>query len=365
MNKSFSTAEQRWEGVGPYYAMFPSSFADDVIRKYTYCGDIVFDPFAGRGTSIYSAAKLDRIGIGIEINPVGWVYSKAKLKAAPLENVVNRIKRIQDHSTMFTSAANNLPIFYHYCFSLDIRRFLLACRFFLRWRESPVDWTAAAFVMIYLQGKTGQALSNQMRQTKSVSPAYAIKWWQDRDLTPPEINPAEFLEKRIRWRYEKGVPKVSSASTVLMGDSTKRITFLARRHLNQKVRLLFTSPPYYRITNYHYDQWLRLWLLGFLPAEYQSCGPNRGRFGNKDAYIKMLDYVFNKSANLLLKDGVVYVRTDNRDFTREVTISTLKKAFPTKSFQSIDRPFCGPTQTALFGDRGKKVGEVDLILQPN
>ena len=30
----FSTAENRWAGVGPYYAMFPSAFCDAVVEKY-------------------------------------------------------------------------------------------------------------------------------------------------------------------------------------------------------------------------------------------------------------------------------------------------------------------------------------------
>src|SRR4030042_4486682 len=75
----YGTAEKRWAGIGPYYAMFPVSFADAVIQQYTDKGDVVLDPFAGRATAVYSAAVQHRIGIGIELNPVGWVYGKTKL----------------------------------------------------------------------------------------------------------------------------------------------------------------------------------------------------------------------------------------------------------------------------------------------
>lgn len=76
----YGTAASRWAGIGPYYAMFPTTFADDVMSKYTLPSETVLDPFAGRGTAIFSAAVRQRPAIGIEINPLGYVYANAKLK---------------------------------------------------------------------------------------------------------------------------------------------------------------------------------------------------------------------------------------------------------------------------------------------
>src|SRR6059058_5476744 len=90
----YETAESRWAGVGPYYAMFPVEFADHVIQKYTSFGDTVLDPFAGRGTAIFSAAVKGRHGMGVEVNPVGWVYSQAKLHPANHDDVIERVRQI-------------------------------------------------------------------------------------------------------------------------------------------------------------------------------------------------------------------------------------------------------------------------------
>ncbi len=90
----YSTAESRWAGVGPYYAMFPVEFADHVVKQYTSLGDTILDPFAGRGTAIFSAAIKGRNGIGVELNPVGWVYSQAKLHAAAKGDVIERLRDI-------------------------------------------------------------------------------------------------------------------------------------------------------------------------------------------------------------------------------------------------------------------------------
>lgn len=48
-------------------ATFPSALAERVLTLYSAQGDMVFDPFAGIGTTVIAAAKLDRVGIGIEL----------------------------------------------------------------------------------------------------------------------------------------------------------------------------------------------------------------------------------------------------------------------------------------------------------
>ena len=88
------TAESIWAHFGPYYAMFPLSFAFNIVRKYSKEGDIILDPFAGRFTSIYASGVLNRKGIGIEINPVGWLFGLAKLHPAEKDSVIKRLDEV-------------------------------------------------------------------------------------------------------------------------------------------------------------------------------------------------------------------------------------------------------------------------------
>lgn len=364
--KAFDTAEGRWEGIGPYYAMFPIRFAESVIGEYTSIGDVVLDPFAGRGTAVFSAAVLGRRGLGIEISPVGWIYAMAKLAPAPIKNVERRLIHIVSLSTEFAEQSQSLPRFFKKCFSPAVRRFLLAARANLDWRRSACDRTLMAILLVYLHGKEGQALSNQMRQTKAMSPVYAIRWWAENGKEPPELNVVEFMQQRIRWRYAKGVVQATD-SRVYLGNSLSVLARLEQYVSNRripKVKLLLTSPPYFGVTNYHYDQWLRLWLLGFETEAYVNRGPYQCRFTNQPLYRQLLRNAFLRAARVLADDGVIYVRTSRESLTLETTEGAIREAFPGRHQITIDKPFLRPTQTHLFGDRSPKTGEVDLVLVP-
>ena len=203
-----------------------------------------------------------------------------------------------------------------------------------------------------------------MRQTKAMGPNYSVRWWRDRNLKPPEIDCQEFLLKRIRWRYAKGSPKTSPQNTVKFGDSTSILLDVVdqvSRGSQKRCSLLFTSPPYYGVTNYHADQWLRLWLLEGPEYPKYSRMKYKGRFSSKESYCELLESVFNSVSQVMSSEGTIYVRTSAREFTFNTTIGILRKYFPSWKENIIPKPFGQKTQTHLFGDLTKKPGEMDII----
>jgi hypothetical protein len=342
--------------------MFPTTFADRVIRRHSRPGQLVLDPFAGRGTSVFSAAIADRFGVGIEVNPVGWIYARTKLRPGPAERVLARLEQVWVKRHYYRARAGDLPLFFTRCFHKDVREFLVAARAQLDWRYSRTDRTLMALLLVYLHGKRGQALSNQMRQTKAMSPRYAMRWWSERALGPPKIDPVSFMTERIEWRYTHGEPEIRRSSQMHFGSST-RLLSLAGRSLVQRASLLFTSPPYFGLTNYHYDQWLRLWLLGEPPNARRKPGIHRAKFENGQAYAGLLERVFTSAARLTTRNAVVYIRTGKQAATYLPTRAGLRKAFPRHRVYRRLRPFRRPTQTSLFGDHRKKAGELDLVLR--
>ncbi len=359
----YSTAAARWEGVGPYYAMFPTAFADKVIEDFTKPGDHVLDPFAGRATSVFSAAMKGRVATGIEISPVGWVYGRTKLAPASENRVRKRIwdiaHSIDDH---LKTEVEELPKFFKCCFAEEVLKYLIAARRQLDWKTSSVDRTVMAFILIHLHGRRSSSLSNQMRQSKAMSPEYSIRWWEEKNLIPPEYDPVHFLLKRLDWRYKKGRPS-NNDSRILLGDSRSWLKRLSQKSNYSPFQLLLTSPPYYSVTNYFVDQWLRLWMLGYphRPTKAGEKYKQKG-FESKLAYKDLLSSVFLESAELMSPKGTVYIRTDARKFTFETTLQALEKAFPKWHIEISERPYQKCTQTALFGDKEKKPGERDILL---
>jgi len=62
-------------------AVFPESLSTWFIELFSEAGDVVLDPFAGSGTTLFCANKLDRKAIGIDINKtcVNLIYDRLKL----------------------------------------------------------------------------------------------------------------------------------------------------------------------------------------------------------------------------------------------------------------------------------------------
>jgi DNA modification methylase len=363
--RGFKTPEARWARFGPYYAMFPLDFAFDVIQKYSKKGDFVIDPFAGRCSSIYAGGILGRPSLGIEINPVGWLYGAVKLKPADKEEVKDRLLEIYHKRNYYKQSLDKMHPFYRICYCDEVLKFLLCARQHLKWRTDSVDATLMSILLVYLHGNIGESLSNQMKISKSMGLYYSIDWWKKKKLQiPPEMDPAEFLIKKIDWRYAKGVPKVVD-SEVYFGDSAIALNKIAKRleETGVEFSLLFTSPPYYSVTNYYADQWLRLWMLGHEETPTYSKGTNKNRFASKEGYYNLLNAVFGTCAGMMAKKSVIYVRTDRRKFTFNLTLEVLKYHFPKYKLQIHDKPFEKRTQTEIHGNRSHGSGEIDIILQ--
>ncbi|MEP2234489.1 MAG: hypothetical protein ABJM58_06700 [Alteripontixanthobacter sp.] len=290
-----------------------------------------------------------------------------KLNPGRKELVLARLAHITNMASEFEYDADQLPEFFKRCFCKTVREFLVASREALDWRGSRIDRTLMGFILVYLHGKVDRgrpnALSNQMRQTKAMAPEYSIRWWAKNSMyDPPEISPEPFLRQRVEWRYAKGKPaNPHIAASIRNGDCRKVLPGI-RGNLVGNCKLLLTSPPYCGVTSYYYDQWLRFWMLG------ETSHPTRdaswkGKFENGADYQDMLDQAFASSRRLLADDATIYVRTDKREATKTATLTALEQAFPEWSVAMIDSPFPRDTQTALFGDRTKKPGEVDIVMR--
>lgn len=351
-----STVEGRWCGLGPYYAMFPVEFTRRVVNRFCPPGGGLIDPFCGRGTAPFVASVTGRRGLGVDVNPVAWLYTSVKLNPCPNpELILKRVRRIISDVHLPEKIAQNA--FQEWAWHREVLGFLRCARRELNWRGNRTDRTLMALILVHLHAKRGEGLSNQLRQSKSMSPDYSVRWWKEHKLRPPEIDLEAFFEKKLKWRYAKGSPDDASESEVRLGDARRILPQLAEH----KADLLLTSPPYFGVTNYEYDNWIRLWMLGGPPLpSYRTAA----RHANSENYKALLAGTFEQAQRHCKSKAVVYVRTDAREYTHETTISILEEVWPDhRLYQKYDKPK-GKTQTGLFQTSWDKAGEVDLLLLP-
>ena len=65
-----------------YLASFPAALAHAFIGRYSRRGDVVLDPFSGRGTTPLQACAEGRIGVGNDLNPFAHLLTAAKVEPA-------------------------------------------------------------------------------------------------------------------------------------------------------------------------------------------------------------------------------------------------------------------------------------------
>lgn len=248
----------RFHAICPYFAMFPEQF----VRKHLVWsrpGDWVFDPFSGRGTTVFESLLNDRAAAGCDTNPVAVCISRAKSAPPSKEAALSRLDHLAAGYAPQDEAKPSE--FFQLCFHAKTLGQLLYLRRSLLWQNDAVDCFLAALALGCLHGESHRSkryFSNRMPRTISTKPDYSVRWWRRNGCKPPERDVFSILENEIDYRFR--TPPPEAKGEVLRGDV--RTASRLFPDLIGQVKLVITSPPYLDTTNFAEDQWLRLWFLG-------------------------------------------------------------------------------------------------------
>ena len=81
------------------------------IERLTSVGDVVYDPFMGRGTTLLEASLMGRIPCGNDINPLSLLLIKPRLQPPTIDSVDARLDQIAFDTQ--TEIREDLLVFYH------------------------------------------------------------------------------------------------------------------------------------------------------------------------------------------------------------------------------------------------------------
>ena len=267
----WSTSSQRWghpwHSMCSYLGSFPASLAHAFIAMLSDEGDVVLDPFCGRGTTLLESRLLGRVCLASDLNPIAVALARAKNADVDLETVYERIEALEKRFNLdlYIPEAQVQPediaLIYHphalaqLCY---LRRKLLRS-------EAPVDEFLVGLTLGIMHGSERQDGSStyasiSMPNTFSMSPNYVRRFVQSKRLSRVDRNVFGILREKAKRTWSEG-GSFATSGVVARADAKSLAAAPEFSDFEGAVDLVLTSPPYLNVVNYALQNWIRMWFL--------------------------------------------------------------------------------------------------------
>ena len=247
-----------------YRACFKPQLPRFFIMLLTKPGDVVYDPFSGRGTTMLEAGLLGRNVIANDINPLSAILSSPRFFIPDLEMMANRLSEITRTRKKETSI--DLSMFYH----PDTLREIISLRAYLLERDasSRADHLDAWIRMVATNRLTGH--SSGFFSVYTLPPNQAVSAHSQKKINAKRNQTPEYRDTRaiILKKSRQLVGKLSAEEIECLQNAGKHARFYSTdaRHTRKisanSVQLSVTSPPFLDVVQYARDNWLRCWFNG-------------------------------------------------------------------------------------------------------
>lgn len=371
-----------------YLASFPAALSHAFIARYSRPGDVVLDPFSGRGTVALQASAEGRIGVGNDLNPFAHLLTAAKVEPATPAEARTRLARLRlawpaaapgwlalaaaIKADPATGGPEPVPVEVALAFHPTTFAQLLYVRDALD-LEDHVDRFLAAAITGILHGKSASYLSELMPNTFSMAPRYVRNFAARTDFQSSERDVFAGLGAKLDRLYRAPIP--GTPGIALLGDArdagARARVALRARGMPDRARLVVTSPPYLRVVKYGYYNWLRTWFLGF---DAQAIDAALDDAHHRAPYLVFLREVLHGLRRALTDDAVVVlvigdVATDRgRKIKNGIGLAeqVWAEAAAPEGYGlagvALDEVHAGRKMTKLWGDEAGRATQLDRIL---
>ncbi len=240
-----------------YRACFKPQLPAFFIDRLTRPGDVVYDPFMGRGTTPIESALRNRIPYGNDINPISRTFTEPRINPPDLDAVSSRLRCIP--WTEFRDIKrDDLLVFYH----RDTLAQIEGLRSWLLRRRTDADFDHVDhwIEMVATNRLTGHSPGFFSVYTLPPNQAVSVRGQrrinEKRGQAPSPKDIASLIFKKSGRLLSRNVAPVSES---LFLTAASHDTFQIP---DDRVALTVTSPPFLDIVNYESDNWLRSWFLG-------------------------------------------------------------------------------------------------------
>lgn len=250
-----------------YLGSFPAGLARTFIELLSEPGNIVLDPFCGRGTTLLETRLARRIPLASDLNPVALALTSAKNVCVSYDSALDRIDNLEANYDipLFLPEALDQPediklIFHPYTLAqlCYMRRILIKS-------ANDTDKFLVGMILGLMHGKerkdgSSAYASISMPNTFSMSPGYVRRFVQRNNLQKIERNVFKLLREKV-FRLNSDLELPVSKGIVACADAKTLSSNEELALYKGKVDLIITSPPYGNIVNYALQNWIRMWFL--------------------------------------------------------------------------------------------------------
>jgi len=246
-----------------YRACFKPQLPRFFINLLTRPGDIVYDPFSGRGTTALEAGLCGRNAIANDANPLSRLLTEPRFSPPALEEIGARLAAIPREGER---ADCDLSMFYH----PETEREIVALRRYLidRRESGTTDAVDAWIGMVATNRLTGH--SPGFFSVYTLPPNQAVSPDSQRRINKKRGQEPEYRDTHalILKKSKSLLARLTAAGRADLCRAGKNARFLTgdAGHTPSigtgTVRLTVTSPPFLDIVQYREDNWLRCWFSG-------------------------------------------------------------------------------------------------------
>ena len=247
-----------------YRACFKPQLPRFFIERLTTPGDAVYDPFAGRGTTLIESALLSRVPIGCDVNPLSAILTLPRLNPPTIDQVVDRLSCIElDDADEYPE---ELLVFYH----PETLQQICALKKYLK--EKTGSWIDQWIRLVAMNRLTGHSSGFFSVYTLPPNQAVSVdsqkKINQKRNQAPPLRDVKNLILKKTRALLKHCDEQTRHTLTGVF-PQTQFLTQPAHsvpEIASNSIALVITSPPFLDVVNYAQDNWLRCWFCWIDPA---------------------------------------------------------------------------------------------------
>jgi SAM-dependent methyltransferase len=298
---SWKSADKR--SAHPLHSMmaragsFPPALARYLILGYSDPGDLILDPFCGKGTTLLEAVLCGRKAWGCDVAPDAVAATRAKLSSVTFDEVEQYLDAIRRVPLHHIDVPGDVRVFFHMKTlrsTLEIMPALLDDAASESRRRGRVATYLIGCILGILHGHASHSLSLSSSHAYAMAPRYVRKYARAHGLKRPVRDAVQCLKAKSKVLLRQGpVPRNSAR---VHRCSAEKYIFNRGGRLDDQVDLIVTSPPYLNAQTYAKDAWLRLWFLGH---DYRAIRRALIETGSPDLYVERMQPCMCEMLNVL------------------------------------------------------------------